>query len=49
VELYDAILKVAGPAAAQLFIVKGSGHWLQFDANSIVTPALDLLHQTIGD
>ncbi|HZQ59330.1 MAG TPA: alpha/beta hydrolase [Acidimicrobiales bacterium] len=48
VELYDAIVKAAGPDAAQLFIVKGSGHWLQFNANSIITPALDLLHQTIG-
>jgi acetyl esterase/lipase len=43
VELYDAIVNGAGPRAAQLMIVKGSGHYPDFDATTVLPVAVQLL------
>jgi len=48
VEFYNAVVRVAGPGAARLIIVKGSGHYPNFDSSSVRPVAIELLHDTIG-
>ena len=48
VELYNAIVQVADPSAAQLMIVKGSSHYPNFDSTTVLPVAIQLLHSTIG-
>ncbi|HTW06171.1 MAG TPA: alpha/beta fold hydrolase, partial [Acidimicrobiales bacterium] len=48
VDLYQAIVKVAGPGAARLMIVKGSEHEPYFDYAAVLPVAVHLLDSTIG-
>ncbi|HTW09473.1 MAG TPA: alpha/beta fold hydrolase, partial [Acidimicrobiales bacterium] len=48
VNLYQAIVKAAGPGAARLMIVKGSEHEPYFDYAAVLPVAVRLLDSTIG-
>jgi uncharacterized protein len=48
VALYNAIVKAAGPRAAQLMIIKGAGHDGDFDSTTVLPVAVQLLRNTIG-
>jgi len=49
VALFHALVRHGGPDAAELHIVKGSGHWMDFDAASQVPVALAFLDRTLGE
>jgi acetyl esterase/lipase len=48
VEFYNALVKMAGPSAAQLIIEPGEGHFPSFDYTELEAPATKLLRATIG-
>jgi len=48
VELFQALVKVGGPSAAQLILEQGYGHYPDFDYDRVVTPMASLLAGTIG-
>jgi len=48
IAFYDALVKVAGPSAAQLIIEPGEGHFPNFNYTELESPAIKLLRETIG-
>jgi len=48
VAFYDALVRVGGPAAAQLIIEPRAGHYPNFNYTAIKAPATKLLRETIG-
>jgi acetyl esterase/lipase len=49
VGLFNALVRHGGPHAAGLRIVKGSGHWMDFDAASQLPVALAFLDRVLGN
>lgn len=53
VEFYRALVKTAGPSAAELILEPGASHFnppneVNFDFTELEAPAIKLLRETIG-
>jgi hypothetical protein len=57
VELYNAVVRLKGSLAAELLVLKGSGHYPSagpgvgahpFDYNAVTAPLLEFLHGVLG-